>query len=132
MDAMITAVINGKIKPLHYSIEVMFAVNEKYGSVQNALDVLQHDNREGFDCLRYLAVAMANDAELCRRAEGYDSQPMTAPEEISTRMDPIMYIELKNAVTQAIGLGYKRELDDENKETDLGLLELQKKEEAGA
>lgn len=133
MDTMINAVINGKIMPLHYSVEVMFAVNDKYGSVQAALDVLQCDNKEGFDCLRFLAVTMANDAELCRRAEGYDSAPMIELKDLSIRMKPAVYMLLKEAVSQAITLGYTQELgDDENKETDLGLLELQKKEEAGA
>ena len=69
MDTMIHAVINNKVYPLHYSIEVMFAVNEKYGSIQNALEILERDGRDSFDMLRYLAVAMQNDAELCRRAE---------------------------------------------------------------
>lgn len=131
MDTMIHAVINNKVYPLHYSIEVMFAVNEKYGSIQNALEILERDGRDSFDMLRYLAVAMQNDAELCRRAEGYDHAPMLEEKEISIRMKPAAYLALKMAVSQAVSAGYKQEQKSEDEEVDLGLLELSKKEEAG-
>lgn len=109
----------------------MFAVNEKYGSIQNALEILERDTREGFEVLRFLTVAMANDAELCRRAEGYDHLPMLEENDISLRMKPVVYLALKMAISQTVGLGYKQELKSEDGEVDLGLLELQKKEEAG-
>ena len=131
MDTMIHAVINNKVYPLHYSIEVMFAVNEKYGSIQNALEILERDGRDSFDALRFLAVAMQNDAELCRRAEGYDHAPMLEEKEISLRMKPAAYLALKMAVSQAVSAGYKQEKKSEDEEVDLGLLELSKKEEAG-
>lgn len=131
MDAMIHAVINNKIYPLHYSIEVMFAVNEEYGSIQNALEILEKDGRDSFDVLRFLTVAMANDAELCRRAEGYEPAPMIEESEISPRMKPVEYLALKLAVSQAVNLAYRQEQKSEDEEVDLGLIELQKKENAG-
>ena len=131
MDTMIHAVINRKVYPLHYSIEVMFDVNEKYGSIQNALEILERDGRDSFDALRFLAVAMQNDAELCRRAEGYDNAPMLEEKDISLRMNPAAYLALKMAVSQAVSAGYKQEKKTEDEEVDLGLLELSKKEEAG-
>lgn len=132
MDAMINAIINGKIRPLHYSVEVMFEINRLYGSVQEALELLQKQDREGFKCLRNLVVMMANDAELCRRAEGYDKSEMLSEDDITTRIKPSAHLHLIDAVMQAITLGYKQEITgDEETETDLGLLELQKKEAAG-
>ena len=132
MDAMINAVINGKIRPLHYSVEVMFEINRLYGSVQEALELLQRQDREGFKCLRNLVVMMANDAELCRRAEGYDKNEMLSADDITTRIKPSAHLHLIDAVMQTITLGYKQEITgEEETETDLGLLELQKKEAAG-
>ena len=132
MDAMINAIINGKIRPLHYSVEVMFEINRLYGSVQEALELLQRQDREGFKCLRNLVVMMANDAELCRRAEGYDKSEMLSEDDITTRIKPSSHLHLIDAVMQTITLGYKQEITgEEETETDLGLLELQKKEEAG-
>jgi hypothetical protein len=132
MDVMINAVINGKIRPLHYSVEVMFEINRLYGSVQEALELLQRQDREGFKCLRQLVVMMANDAELCRRAEGYDKSEMLSEDDITTRIKPSAHLHLIDAVMQTITLGYKQEITgEEETETDLGLLELQKKEAAG-
>lgn len=131
MDTMIKAPVNEKARYLHYSVEVMFAVNEKYGSIQNALEILERDTREGFEVLRFLTVAMVNDAELCRRAEGYDHLPMLEEKDISLRMKPVAYLALKMAISQAVSMGYKQETKSESEEVDLGLLELQKKEGAG-
>lgn len=130
MDKMVYANINGKERPLHYSIEVMFEVNEKYGSVTDVIELLSKDNKDGFECLKTLTVLMANDAELCRRAEGYDKEELLKPKDINIQMKPIEYLTLKNAVAQAIEQGYKQEIPDDS-ETDLGLLELGKKEIAG-
>lgn len=127
MDKMIVAEINGKKRYLHYSIECLFAVNEKYGSVQTALEILQKDNRESFEAVRYLAALMANDAELCRRAEGFTAEEMISENDIPLRMSPGKYALLMDAVCEAIAEGYRQEQEDEDEETDLGLAELRKK-----
>ena len=133
MDRMTTAVICGRNHELNYSIEVMFNMREKFGTIQNALNILSQDDMQSFEATRWFAVQMANDAELCRRESGYDHQPMITDQDISMRMSPLEYEELKAAVVQAIMLGYKRELTEEDGETDLGLEELRaKKAEAGA
>lgn len=131
MDTMVRAFIKGKFRPLHYSMDVMFHVNEKFNSLHEAMELLEQDNREGFDTLRTLAVLMANDAELCRRDEGYEHNEIIGEKDISIRLTPGAFVALKQAVVDAITMGYKQEQEDENEEIDLGLLELQKKEEAG-
>lgn len=131
MDTMIYAWIKGKKRPLHFSMDVMFHVNEKFGSVNEALEKMQQETREGFEVLRTMAVLMANDAELCRRDEGLDPGDILEEKDISVRMKPIDLLNLKQAVANAISAGYKQEHGQEEKEIDLGLLELQKKEEAG-
>lgn len=133
MDRMIKAVINGKETPLNYSIEVMFNVTDKFGDIQTALDTIAKDSKEGFEAVIWFAVQMANDAELCRRAEGYEPQPMIKASEIPKRMRPWEFNELRDAVCDAIALGYKREIPpDENEEIDLTLMELEaKKADAG-
>ena len=131
MDTMIYAVINGKVRPMHYSLEVMFAVHEKFGSLEAALELLEHDDRESFNAVRFMTTAMVNDAELCLRAEGYDHSPMMKEEDLGLRIKPFSYLALKKAISDTITMGYKQEQENKNKETDLGLLELQKKEEAG-
>lgn len=131
MDRMITAFLAGKNRPLHYSIDVMFSVNEKYGDINELLTLISSDTKESFGYLRDLAVMMANDAELCRRAEGYDKEEMLDKKQVTLQMRPAEYLNLKAAVSQTIELGYMQEHQSEDEETDLGLAELRKKAEAG-
>lgn len=127
MDRMITAVINGQERPLNYSIEVMFDMTDKYGTISNALDIILAGGKEGFEAARWFAVKMANDAELCRRDEGYDPKPMISVNDISMRMRPAEYEKLVDMVVEAISLGYKQETASDDKEIDLGLAELNAK-----
>lgn len=132
MDNMITAVINGEERPLNYSIEIMFKVNEKYGGVNQALNALEGDTPESVQAIRWFAVELANDGELCRREAGKDHRKMLTLEDISMRMKPLDYMLLKNAVVNAIVAGYRREVDS-GEDVDLGLAELnEKKAQAGA
>lgn len=133
MDRMTTAEINGVKRCLNYSVAVMFDMVDKFGNIRAALDVLGGENKESFEAVRWFAVKMANDAELCRRDAGYDSQPMLSEDDISLRMSPLDYALLKEAVVNAISLGYAQEtVSNGKKEIDLGLEELRaKKAEAG-
>ena len=132
MDNMITAVINGEERPLNYSIEIMFKVNEKFGGVNQALNAIEGDTPESVQAIRWFAVELANDGELCRREAGQDHRKMLTLEDISMRMKPLDYMLLKNAVVNSIVAGYRREVDS-GEDVDLGLAELnEKKAQAGA
>ena len=131
MDKMITAVIGGEERQLNYSVEVMFNMTDKFGSISKALEAIDAGGKECFETVRWFAVQMANDAELCRRAEGYDARPMITPEAITLRMRPVDFELLTAAVVDAISLGYRRETE-QDEEVDLGLAELNaKKAQAG-
>ena len=133
MDRVVITKIAGADRTLNYSVEVMFDMADKYGTIQKALDLLTQNSREGFDALRWFAVRMSNDGELCRREAGHSRLPMLKEGDISPRMKPLDYETLKGAVVDAITLGYKREVENTDEEVDLGLLELrEKKTKAGA
>lgn len=127
MDRMRIAVIKGEERELNYSVAVMFDMAEKFGNIRNAMDIISKDSMEGFEAVRWFAVKMANDAELCRRDAGYDHLPMLNDKDITPRIRPVDYELLKGAVVDAITLGYVRELKKEDEETDLGLEELDAK-----
>lgn len=133
MDRMTTAEINGVKRYLNYSVAVMFDMVDKFGNIRAALDVIGEENKESFEAVRWFAVKMVNDAELCRREAGYDPQPMLSEDEISLHMSPLDYALLKAAVVDAISSGYVQETTSSGKkEIDLGLEELRaKKAEAG-
>lgn len=132
MDNMIIAVINGEERPLNYSVEIMFKVNEKYGGVNAALDAIEAESVEAAANVCWLAIELANDGELCRRIAGHTPRKMLGDKDVSLRMSPMEYIDLKEKVIQAIHAGYRRETASE-KEVDLGLAELnEKKARVGA
>lgn len=128
MDNMVKTIINGEERELNYSIEVMFDMRDKYESIQKALEIIAEDTRDSYDAVRWFAVKMANDAELCRRDAGYDPRAMLSEKDVSLRMSPLEYEVLKGAVVDAITRGYRRETSEsKEKDVDLGLEELRAK-----
>lgn len=133
MDKMIKTTFGKRELYLNYSIDVMFNVIEKYGSVSNALNIVEEDTRQGFAVTRHLGVMMARDGELVRRSLGYEPQPFFTEEDVCERITPYEYSEFRAAVVKAIAAGYGRETKDEAEEVDAGLQKLQqKKTEAAA
>ena len=128
MDKMTYAVINGKETPLFYSVDVMFDVNDRFGDVRTAIETLDRDDKEAFEAVRWMAVRMANEAELIRREEGYDHETMLTEKDITPHMKVKAFAELKNKVADAIAIGYGQEIEEaEKKEVDLGLQEINSK-----
>ena len=128
MDRLTTAIINSRKFTFNYSVSVMFDVAEKYGGAKEVLDVVSLNTKEGFEALKWLAVKMATDGELCRRAQGFDAEPMIKDDDINLHtISPYDYEELRRAVVNAITAGYRRSEADPNEEIDLGLAELQSK-----
>lgn len=129
MDRMVKVNIGGIDRYLNYSVEVMFDVQDKYGNLDSLFDILNKDGKETLETLTWLIVRMANDGEMCRRAQGYDHSEILKDSDLMG-LSPYDYMFLKNAAAKAINYGYRREVpDDEQKEIDLGLRELQENEE---
>ncbi len=132
MDEMNSTPLKGKFRPLNFSIEVMFDAADKYGSMSKVFKLLEKENRESADVIKWFLLHMANDAELARRADGYDHDDMLTEEDIEIK-NPTFYRIYKQAVLRAIEIGYNREVEDSKEEVDLGLQEIkEKKEKAGA
>lgn len=133
MNRTVTVSINGKERTLNYSIEIMFEMAEKYGNINKALEAMAQDNKEGFEAVQWFALKMANDGELLRREQGYEKAPLLSEKDISSRIHPLEYSSLRDAVIEAIILGYQRDIKSESEEVDLGLVELNaKKTQAGS
>ena len=131
MDNMVTAFVNGHERPLNYSVEVMFKVNDKFGGVKNVLAAVEGETRESAESMFWLLAELVNDGELCRRAAGMTPAEMISIESISPRMKPFDYAVLKGQVISAVNAGYRKETESAE-EVDLGLAELlEKKAPAG-
>lgn len=132
MDRMIEVNLGGERRYLNFSVEVMFDMEDVFGSLDAAMDLLKQNGREGFDTFQWFFIHMANDAELARRAEGYDPMPMLKADDILTHLHPLEYMELVGAVVNAINAGYTREKAGEDNEVDVGLEELHQKKTKNA
>ena len=127
MDRMVQTTLNGRIVTLNYSIECMFRIVEKYGDIKTALIAIGEDTREGYEAVKDICVMMANDGELVRRSAGFDPLPMLSEDDVTLRMTPHEFDILRNAVVDAIAIGYNRDTKEEVEEVDVGLQELQQK-----
>ena len=127
MDRTEQVFINGKQYTLNYGMAVNWAVEEKYGTAANAMQACMAPGKEGFDAMRWIAVKMANNGELLRRQQGYDSETMLAEKDIQPTMAPGEYVPLSNAIASCIQKGYAQEREDPDQEYDLGLAELNEK-----
>lgn len=128
MDRMLKTTVGFKTVYLCYTISVLFDVVEKFGSVQLALDLLQSDGRDAYEAVQWFAVRLSEEGAICRKAMGYEAPDILTESDISPRMPPVEFSQLREAVVEAVSLGYRREIPDgENQERDLGLEELNQK-----
>ena len=128
MDPHTELEYRGRQVTLLYSMDVLFDASERFGSVRDMLDLLGSEKRESVDAVRWLFARMAKEGELARRENGETPRPDFPEDLIPARMRPGDFTALREACMQAVELGYRREeTDDEDEETDEGLLELQAK-----
>jgi len=109
---------------LAFDGEAMFIVDEKYGSVKNLMEKLLQTDRESLTTTCEVAAMFAERGELARRYYGYDPSKIIEADDIKRTIQPAQIVELKDSVIKAIELGFGREIENEEKEVDLGLLEL--------
>ncbi|MDE7054493.1 MAG: hypothetical protein K2O84_06710 [Oscillospiraceae bacterium] len=114
----------GRDRYLAFSVDAMFLLEELFGGIQELIDAVSANSREGFRAACQAATVLAEQGELARRHMGYDAGPIPSADEIAATTDPSGIAPLKMAITSAISLGFGREIDPENDEVDIGLAEL--------
>ena len=131
MYRMIKCPLFGREFNLNYSMGVLFRVNERFGSVEVLLGRLSSDvdSPEAFDDVAWTFTQLANDGELARRQMGYDPQPLLADNEITPHITPAQFLEMKEAIRDAVYLGYTTEenAQDEPSDVDEGLAQIMAK-----
>lgn len=112
---------------LMYTGEAMFRLQEEFGDVNELMAAIAPNTREGFDALCAACAVLAEQGELARRYLGYIPGHILSAEEIRHLMMPKDVVAFKQALPQAVSLGYDREIEPQNNEIDLGLAELDQK-----
>lgn len=98
---------------------------------QSILELTQPDTRESFGYLCKAVAILTEQGELARRFMGYDKSTYLSAEAIEAILLPKDILIVKTGLAHAILLGYGREIEDEKKEVDLVLQELEKKTAIG-
>lgn len=114
--------------PLIFNGAAMFDTQEL--TDDSIIERVSKPDREGFELLCKTAAILSEQAELCRRCEGHTPEkPLDAARLMQMAM-PTDILDMRAAVIDAIARGYRRELQNEDDEIDLGLMEIQKKRES--
>ena len=114
----------GRERHLAFTVDAMFILEERFGGVQELIDAVSANSREGFQAACQAASILAEQGELARRHMGYDGVPLASAEEIAATTAPSGITALKLAITSAISLGFGREIDPDSDEVDIGRAEL--------
>jgi len=118
----------GETYHLFYNSEAMLTLDEKFGKGAKIALAINPSTKEGKQALCDAVSIMAEQGELARRFLGYDKGNLPDAEKLNLFLTPKSAIALFDASVRAIQLGFGQEIkEDENKEVDLVLQELEKK-----
>lgn len=102
-------------------------IYEKFGSKGFVTDIIRGTGKKSFDATCWMLAKLAEQGELVRRYEGHTAQKIPSESMFRLLWKPLDVVEAKKAIEAAVADGFSREEEPENKEIDLGLLELEKK-----
>lgn len=104
----------------------MFELDELRGE-QTIVDITQADDKASTEILFKAVQILSEQGELTRRRLGYDKGTFLTVNDLWLMTQKLDILNLKFATYQAVTLGYGRESEDDDKEIDLVLQELEKK-----
>lgn len=108
----------------------LFDLYERFGDG----DLLSHitgGGKEAYENTCTFLEKLAEQGELVRRYQGYDTGPLPTRHMFRTMLSPKDFIRAKDAVAEAIVIAFGMEEKRGNGEVDLGLQEFEKKTETG-
>ena len=117
----------GKRVHLAYTVNAMFDINDIVGE-KDLFEILGKNDRENFAPFCKVIAVLAENGAQCRKEAGYPGGETVSANTLKAKMMPGDYLAAKSAALQAITIGLKREVIDEDEEIDEGLAELEKKE----
>lgn len=129
---------DGVTRRLSFTAGALFRLYDKYGYTESIIEDLKlgQNTGEGWNNLCWLYALCAEQGNLQRKALYMDPQPLITYEQLRTQASPAEMNSIKQAVYEALTLGFRRERKtEEDEEVDLVLQEIEeaeKKKTAGA
>ena len=124
---MVPYAFQGTTYHLLMNAAALFDIYEAYGSKGFVTDHIRGTGKKSFQNTCFFLAKLAEQGELYRRYQGYDKGPIPTQELFLRGLSPTDVPQAKKAIAQAVEAGFSREEAPEQKEIDVGLLELQKK-----
>jgi len=119
--------LSGTEHYLAFNGEAMFDIHDAFGGAQALLEDIAPNTKDAFASLCKAVAILAQQGELVRRDLGCDPQRIYTADDFRRFAMPEDILAMKQAIPQAITLGFGREIVPENDEVDLGLAELNQK-----
>ena len=107
--------------------QALFDAYDKFGYEEFITKHIEGQSKASFENTCWLLCKLAEQGELVRRWQGLERGPIAPPEYFRTHLRPLDVAGAKDAIREAIALGFAREEEHERRVRDLGLEELQKK-----
>lgn len=115
----------GETYHLFYNTEAWLTLQEEFGNEIGK--AINPTTKTGRDALCRAVEMLSEQGELTRRHYGYDAGPMLKADELKLLMRPWQVFNIYETALQALAAGYNREIEEESKEVDIVLQQLQKK-----
>ena len=107
--------------------QALFDAYDKFGYEEFITKHIEGQSKASFENTCWLLAKLAEQGELVRRWQGLERGPIVPPEYFKTHLRPLDVAGAKDAIREALSLGFSREEEREKRVRDLGLEELQKK-----
>lgn len=107
--------------------QALFDAYEKFGYEGFLTKHSEGKDKQSFENTCWLLAKLAEQGELVRRWQGLDRGPIVPVEYFRAHLRPLDVAGAKDAIREALSLGFSREEEREKRVRDLGLEELQKK-----
>lgn len=119
--------LNGHTFYLCLNGQALFDAYDKFGYEGFLTKHIEGKDKQSFENTCWLLAKLAEQGELVRRWQGLDRGPIVPEQYFRINLKPLDVAGAKDAIREAITLGFSREEERERRVRDLGLEELQKK-----
>lgn len=105
----------------------LFDAYDRFGDAGDLLERVGGTTRESFNDTVWMLVKLCQQGEAYRRHMGEEKLPMLTVEAAMRTMLPPDVVRARAAIRSAFAVGFGRTEENEERDVDLGLIELQKK-----
>lgn len=119
--------LNGHTFYLCLNGQALFDAYDKFGYEGFLTKHIEGKSKASFENTCWLLAKLSEQGELVRRWQGLERGPIVPEQYFRVNLKPLDVAGAKDAIREAISLGFSREEEREKRVRDLWLEELQKK-----